>query len=263
MATHADKEPKSQPSPAVNSRGGSDAALHFVDNRAEATAQRRRQDKVDDSAQVKQQATTNRILQWRQAVPLAGPAFGKSMIAQLVSKRGPAGTDIEVTEIPDGYVPGCLDSVDGVVKFYRRSDGITEGWNDTDLFYTVDEGNLVQLTTETVNTHWDQKYPNFAKASGPDWTRNCEEYATGGGEPGTKLGDYTNAEQLDALLGGNGSYVLHLSYHWMKVEKTGADAFTIRQKDGESAVYTKNFNKADVLEYILGIRSAGGAVHRG
>jgi hypothetical protein len=261
MAAHADNEQKSQSSIAGKSRRGGDPAFQFADNRLEATAQRRLQDKVDNSPQAKQLSMTNRMLQSRQAGPL--PRSGPSMVAQLVSIRGPAGDNIDVTLVPDGYVPVCLDSVEGDVKFYRRSDGITEGWNDTDLFYTVGDGDLVQLTTERVNSHWDPKYTDFAKDSGPDWTRNCKDYATGGGEPGTKLGDYTNTDELAALLPENGNYVLQLSFHWMKVQKTGADAFTIRQKDGESAVYSKDFNKADALEYILNKLSTGGAVHQG
>jgi len=263
MAAHADKrhEQKSPSDSAVKARRSGGAAVQPSDNRPEAAAHRKLQDDADNSPQAKQLAMTSRILQSREVGTFSGP--GPRLVAQLVLKKGPAGTDIDVTEVPDGYVPGCLDSVSGDVKFYRRSDGITEGWNDTDLFYTVENGDLVQLKTETVNAHWDPKYSGFSKVSGPDWTKNCKDYATGGGEPGAKLGDYENAEQLGALLAENGNYVLHLSFHWMKVEKTGANVFTIRQKDGESAVYSKNFTKDGALEYILDKRSDGGTVHRG
>ena len=182
---------------------------------------------------------------------------------QLVQKQGPgAQGSIDVTEIAD-YVPNCIDDVSVADrKFYRRTNGITSGWNDTDLFYADGDGALVQVTTATVNGYWDPKYAGFAQESGPSWTLNCEDYAKAAGL-GAKVGDYTSTETLTALITANRNYVLGLSYHWMRVAKTGDNAIAIKQKDGESAVYTKDFTLSGALEYILNKRSDGGTVYNG
>jgi hypothetical protein len=133
---------------------------------------------------------------------------------------------------------------------YKRNGGITAGWNNTDLFYADGDGDLVQITTKMVNDYWDPKYEGFAQLSGPDWTKNCEDYAKANGT-GEELGNYTSTETLAALITDNGNYVLKMANHWMRVEKSGSNAITIRQKDGESAVYSKNFTVSEAFEYIL------------
>lgn len=184
-------------------------------------------------------------------------------VLQLVQKTGPDDQGmIEVDEVED-YVPNCVDNGEISRKFYRRSEGITSGWNDQDLFYADgEEGALVQITVAMVNDYWDPGYDGFAKLSGPDWIKNCEDYAKTDGF-GEELGDYTDTETLTSLIAVDGSYVLKLSFHWMRVVKTGADALTIRQKDGESAVYSRDFNLQNGLAYILAKREAGGTVYNG
>lgn len=146
-------------------------------------------------------------------------------------------------------------------KFYTRSGGITSGWNDTDLFYADGDGALVQITTAMVNGYWDPKYEGYEKLSGPDWTKNCEDYAKAGGF-GDKLGDYNSKDTLSALLGTQRGYVLNMGYHWMRVAKTGDDALTIQQKDQESAVYKKDYSLDAGLTYILDKYSTGGSVYK-
>jgi hypothetical protein len=159
------------------------------------------------------------------------------------------------------YLPVSVDNLSPARKMYRRSTGITSGWNDTDLFYADGEGALVQITIATVNEYWDAKYAGFEKLSGPDWTRNCEDYAKAGGF-GAKLGDYNSSETLAAQIEAVRGYVLEMGSHWMRVAKTGANAVTIQQKDQESSVYKKDFTLDAALTYILDKYSAGGKVYR-
>lgn len=256
MAAYADKTQDRQSQAATAEAGArigtSGTHTGFKDNRPEAAVQRRLQETVDGSGQMARLETATRLMQ---------PKPARAMPAQLVLITGPAGADIDVTEVPDGVVPVCLDSIEGTVKFYRRSAGITEGWNDTDLFYTKDGGNLVQVTTAFVNGYWDPKYDGFAQIGGPDWTKNCHDYAKAAGF-GAKIDDFDGADALRGLIADNGHYVLKLSYHWMRVQRTGADAVTIRQKDGESAIYEKAFNTSGALEHITG-KSSTGIVYRG
>ena len=191
-----------------------------------------------------------------------GSSPRSSPVVQRVTRVGPDGEELEVTEVVD-YLPNCVDNLDPERKMYRRSTGITEGWNDTDLFYADgDDGALVQITVEMVDSYWDPKYDGFTNNEGQDWTVNCEDYAKGFAGEGNESGDYTDTEELAALLPDTGRYVLKLSHHWMSVDKTGDDAVTIRQKDGESAVYSKDFDLAGACEYILGKRSDGGKVFK-
>jgi hypothetical protein len=206
-----------------------------------------------------------------QRIPAAAPHSARHALARIsvgprvlqrVQKQGPGEQGlIDVTEV-ENYLPNCVDNLDPTRTMYRRTAGITSGWNDTDLFYADGDGALVQITTAMVNAYWNPKYDGFAQASGPDWTVNCEDYAKAGGI-GAKAGDYVSTATLSALIRDNGNYVLELSFHWMRVAKTGADAITIRQKDGESAVYTKDFALEAGLTYILNKRSDGGTVYAG
>ncbi|MBD2363400.1 hypothetical protein [Anabaena sp. UHCC 0399] len=192
----------------------------------------------------------------------AFPTDQNIVVAQRVKKTPPSGgTEIDVEELDDDYLPNCVDNGNLNRKGYRRSGGITNGWNDTDLFYADGDGPLVQITIKMVNDYWDSRYEGFEKLSGPDWTKNCEDYAKEYSGFGGKIGDYKDSEELAGLIQDNGKYVLQLSFHWMSVQKTGEDSITIRQKDGESAVYEKTFNLKDGLAYILGKRSAGGTVY--
>jgi hypothetical protein len=111
---------------------------------------------------------------------LARIAVGPRVV-QLMQKQGPGEQGlIDVTEVED-YLPNCVDNGEATRKMYRRTAGITSGWNDTDLFYADGDGPLVQITTATVNAYWNPKYEGFAQASGPNWTVNCEEYGKAGG----------------------------------------------------------------------------------
>ena len=213
---------------------------------------------MNDSPRMKHQEMVNNILQTKQVNRFH--LFGAHNVVQRVTKKGPDGNDIEVTEVDD-YLPNCVDNNDISRKMYRRNGGITEGWNDTDLFYADGDGDLVQITTAMVNDYWNPKYEGFEQVSGPDWTKNCEDYAKADGE-GEESGNYSSTEELAELLPDNGSYVLKLGFHWMRVEKTGDDAITIKQKDAESAVYSKSFTVSDACEYILEKRGFGGTVYK-
>lgn len=272
MKTHADKtgDNKSQAVanslPKTESKG--ESALQFTDNRPETVAQRKLQEMANNSPAVMQlkavQQMADHFLQGQQVHQLLQSAT--LPVVQRVTKKGPDGNNIEVTKVED-YLPNCLgdpeDFSNDPRTMYRRNGGIENGWNDTDLFYTsTDEGDLIQITTAMVNAYWDPKYPGFAKLSGPDWIVNCEDYAKADGF-GAKLGDYDSKERLIELLPAVGNYVLQLSWHWMRVLKTGDDAITIRQKDGESAVYAKDYDVSDACDYILEKHSMGGTVYRG
>lgn len=233
----------------------------FVDARPEVAAQLQLQEMANNSLQTRQLKS---LAQMTISNPtLTARATQHAGVMQLVEKQGPDDQGmIEVEELDD-YLPNCLGNDVESRRFYRRSSGITNGWNDQDLFYADgDDGALVQVTVAMVNAYWDPKYDGFAKLSGPDWTKNCEDYAQTDGF-GDEVGDYDSAETLSPLIQDNGSYVLKLGYHWMRVIKTGEDAITIQQKDGESAVYSKNFNLANALNYIIEKRGFGGTVYRG
>lgn len=251
MNTHADKTPENKSQSLANglaqTQSGSEGTFQFMDERPEALVQRKLQEIANKSPKTKQlkafQDQANNSIGAKQVHQL------QQKVVQRETKKGPDGGNIEVTEVDD-YLPNFIDNGKLSRKMYRRTAGITQGWNDTDLFYADGEGDLVQMTIKMVNDYWDPKYEGFAQASGPDWTKNCEDYAKSGGA-GTKSGEYTNKGELTSLLPDIGHYVINMSYHWMRVEKTGADAVTIRQKDGESAVYTKDFNLNAACEYII------------
>jgi len=193
-------------------------------------------------------------------------SLARLAVAQMAQKQGPGDQGmidvVDLTTEEGEYLPNCVDNQEATRKGYRRSGGIDKGWNDTDIFYADGAGPLVQITVKMVNDYWNPKYEGFDQESGPDWTVNCEDYAKAGGF-GEEVGAYNSKETLSAKLTDNGNYVLQLSYHWMRVAKTGADAITIRQKDGESAVYKKDFNLDAALEYIMAKRGAGGTVFKG
>jgi hypothetical protein len=198
----------------------------------------------------------------RAAVESAGrrtaPALG---VVQRVNKQGPGEQGL-IDVVEDDFLPNCVLDLEIPTRImYRRTGGIANGWNDTDLFYADGEGPLVQITTAMVNDYWDPKYAGFTQLSGPDWTVNCEDYAKAGGF-GAEIGSYANAEELGQRIEAQRGYVLKLSFHWMRVAKTGDDAVTIQQKDGESAVYRKVFTLQGALTYILEKRSEGGVVYR-
>ena len=224
----------------------------FADSRPELAAQLQLQELAHNSPVNSQ---LKAMVQLKAKAPLVP-------VTQLEQKQGPDGQGmIDVTEVAD-YVPNCVDNGELSRKFYRRTSGIASGWNDQDLFYADGDGALVQVTVAMVDAYWNPKYEGFAQVSGPDWTVNCEDYAKSSGF-GSKVGDYTNSETLSPLIQSNGNYVINMGYHWMRVIKTGADAVTIRQKDGESAVYGKDLNLADALAYIMSKYGSGGAVYNG
>jgi hypothetical protein len=261
MNTQADKTPENKSQSLANGhalhQNSDEGTFQFVDKRPEALAQRKLQEIANNSSKIRQLKATqdniNNSIQAKQIHQL------QQKVVQLASKKGPDGSNIEVAEV-DNYLPNFIDNGDLSRKMYRRNAGITEGWNDTDLFYADGEGDLVQMTIKMVNDYWDPKYEGFAQLSGPDWTKNCEEYAVADGA-GTKSGEYKNKGELTALLPDVGNYVINMYHHWMRVEKTGADTITIRQKDGESAVYTKNFNLNAACEYIIG-KGGTGSVYK-
>jgi hypothetical protein len=185
-----------------------------------------------------------------------------NLVVQQVSKVPPSGIGtIDVTEEED-YLPNCVDNLDPERKMYRKTDGITSGWNDTDLFYADGNGPLVQITIKMVNDFWDPKYEGFDRIAGPDWKVNCEDYAKGYAGAGSKAGDFTQASELKSLLSENKKYVLELGYHWMSLDKTGDNAVTIRQKDGESGVYEKPFDLDGCCAYVMDKSSRGGTAYK-
>lgn len=234
-------------------KGASSArvAQALVDKRAEALVQRMLQKELDTSQRVKDLQAISRMQ--RGEMPT---------VAQLVLKKGPDDHDVNVTLIED-YMPNFLDAVvSGDENFYCIND--PEEWNDTDYFYDGKDGKLVQATIAMVNTYWDPKYEGFERHGGPARKVNCEDYAKAGGIGGKK-GEYDSADsaRLGDLLSANGKYVVKLSHHWLKVEKTGEDAITISQKDGESAVYSKSFTKEAAILYICNKTPNNGIVYEG
>lgn len=182
---------------------------------------------------------------------------------QRVKKRNMNQEEIEVEEVyvedkgnMVSYLPNCVDNDDLKRKFYRRSDGITSGWNNTDLFYADGDGELMQITEEMVNKFFDAKYPGWTRTGTPDWVKNCEDYAKsseGYKESNKKSyinNDSNSKEKLKEILTTVGNYVINISYHWMRVERN-EKGITIRQKDGESAVYSKEFTLDGGINYII------------
>ncbi|HEY0733279.1 MAG TPA: hypothetical protein VGD69_00080 [Herpetosiphonaceae bacterium] len=167
----------------------------------------------------------------------------------------------EVDEIDD-YLPNCvLDLEKPDRKTYKRDQGKIKGESDTDLFYRDGDGPLVPITVAMVNAFFDPRYEGFEKISGPDWSKNCEDYAKASGF-GAKIGDYTSSATLIPLVRDQGTYVLELSHHWMRVHNTNGSSVTIRQKDGESAVYERTYDSVETAAaYILTKRGAGGTVY--
>lgn len=184
--------------------------------------------------------------------------LAQAMRQSAVIQRVP-GID-EVEEIDD-YMPICIDNGQASRKAYKRNAGAIRGESDTDLFYRDGEGPLVPITVTMVNAHFDPIYSGFAKISGPDWQKNCEDYAKEGGF-GAKSGDYTSSEELVPLVRNQGTYVLKLSNHWMRIQNTNGSSVTIRQKDAESAVYERTYDTVQAAaDYILTKLSSGGSVY--
>ena len=246
-----------------NSNSQAQAPLQgaFIDARPETAALLQLKEAANNSPQAQQLKSLAQVASSAHSAFMVS-AHQHGNPVQLEQKQGPGEQGmIDVTEVAD-YVPNCVDNGELSRKFYRRTSGIASGWNDQDLFYADGDGALVQVTVAMVDAYWNPKYQNFTQLSGPDWTVNCEDYAKSSGF-GSKVGDYTNSETLSPLIQSNGNYVINMGYHWMRVIKTGADAVTIRQKDGESAVYGKDFNLADALAYIMNKYGSCGAVYNG
>jgi hypothetical protein len=198
-------------------------------------------------------------------VPLREPFDGRSPAPlQRVMKIGPSGAEIDVIEIPDELVtPACVALTESR-RFYLRAGGIRSGWNDTDIFYADGDGALVQITAKMVNEHFDALYQGFERSGGPDIAKNCEDWAKGyKGFGNQAVGSYTTQVQAESVLSSlaKGFYVVNMGYHWMSVERT-TGGMVIRQKDAESAIYTKEFaTTASGSEYVFNKRTAGGSVY--
>lgn len=228
-----------------------DAAAGLTDQRAAAVTQRRLQAMADQSPRAVQLAAIDTML--------------RAGVAQLERKAGPDGNEIEVTPIAD-YMPVCLDETASAraVFYYRGSEEPAE-WNNTDYFYAEPDGQLVQVTVDQVNQFWDARYQGFEKLAPPSRQMNCEDYAKDERSDGASVGtfDRENSARLAELLTEDRKYVVQLSFHWMRVEKTSDAAVTIRQKDAESAVYTKTYAKADAVAYICSKLPNQGTVYQG
>jgi hypothetical protein len=249
MNAYADKTHGKLNHPAKSGR----TANAFIDQRTEAAVQRMRQGALDASPGVKD----------LQAISLM-QRVGESSVAQLELKKGPSGEDIEVTLI-ENYMPVFLDDVVGLDQnFYCRTGSDPADWNNQDYFYDGKDGKLILATADMVNAHWDPKYVDFARQGAPSRHLNCEEYAKAGGL-GAEKGKYNQADPttLSDLFSADGKYVVKLSHHWLKVEKTGANAITITQKDAESAVYSKSFTKQGAVDYICNKTPDEGTVYAG
>ena len=249
MNAYADKPNGKRNHPASSGR----IAPAFADRRAEAAIQRMRQDALDASPGVKD----------LQAISLM-QRVGVPSVAQLALKKGPSGEDIEVTLIKD-YMPVFLDDVVGLGQnFYCRTGSDPADWNNQDYFYDGKDGKLILATADMVNAYWNPKYADFERLGAPSRHLNCEDYAKAGGI-GAEKGKYSQADPktLSDLFSADGKYVVKLSHHWLKVEKTGANAITITQKDAESAVYSKNFTKQGAVDYICNKTPDEGTVYGG
>jgi hypothetical protein len=244
MNAYAGKTNQGRNSPSF----GQQVTQALVDKRAEAAVQRKRQDQLDASRSVKE-------LQ----------AISRMQAAQLQMIDGPDGTPIDVTLMFD-CLPVFLEDViaDDADYCYCRTGKKPGEWNDTDYFYIGDDGRLVQTDVAMVNTYWDAKYPGFARTGVPVIGVNCEDYATGGKKLQNPKGGYLKAEKtkLGELLAADGNYVVNFAHHWLKVETAG-DSLTIRQKDGESAVYSKSFTRQAAIEYICDKTPVNGVIYPG
>jgi hypothetical protein len=249
MNAYADKT-KGKPNHPARGEG---IAPAFADQRADAYVQRARQEQLNVSQRAKD----------LQAISRMQDAYAPK-VAQLEMKNGPDGTPIDVTLIFD-CLPVFLEGViaDDADYCYCRTGKKPGEWNDTDYFYIGDDDRLVQLTVAMVNEYWDAKYPGFARTGLPVLGVNCEDYAT----DGKKMKDgkpYAIADPatLSDLLATDGNYVVNFGSHWLKVEKAG-DSLTIRQKDGESAYYSKSFTKQGAVDYICDKTPEKGSVYAG
>lgn len=257
MPIHAVKpqEHESRAPGAAPAKNAAAPSFQFADNRPEAAVQLALQALADQSPRARSFAATSQLARSRHAA--ATPSMASRAVTQLVLKNGPGGTQIDVEEDAD-YLPACFDAegVDVIRHwvFYKRPGASIAAWNDTDFFYADRDGagDLVQITSAVIHGYFDRKHPDFARTGGVDTTKNCQDYATEG-QVGTHANDFGDARTLTHYLGqlAIGHYVVKKgSFHWLRLQKTGADAFTIRQKDGESAIYSKNFDLAGASAYI-------------
>jgi hypothetical protein len=218
---------------------------------------------------VQKARTASRLLTSHDLLQLQRTTGNQAVARLLAPQGGKAASNIviqrvgrnEVVEI-ENYVPNCVDNGELSRKAYKRNDGIIRGADDTDLFYADGDGELVPVTVTMVNAYFDPLYEGFEKISGPDWRKNCEDYAKEYAGFGAKIDDYSNTGELTPLISNQGRYVLQLSYHWMSVDNTNGASVTIRQKDGESAVYQRTYDSVqNAAAYILSKRGAGGTVY--
>lgn len=179
-------------------------------------------------------------------------------VIQRVVKNLALGGTLDVEELDGDVWASRMFDEQAIanLKIWKRTGSTPAGYNG-DTYYSGDDERLHALTADSVNAYWDRKYAGFTRSGSPTPLQNCEDYAKGGQSyrDGVTydLDQETDRNRLQEVLEA-GTQVLQLgtvrlTAHFLIAEKTDTNV-TIRQKDGDSAIYHKVMTPQAAVEYI-------------